>query len=294
MKSRQKNELLSKHAWTERKTVVFLSDFGTSDGAVSAMHGVADAVCGSLRLDDLTHEIPQFNIWEASYRLAQALPYWAPGTVFVCVVDPGVGSGAKSIVALTESGHLVVTPDNGTLSHVADRIGLLQVRSIDVEDNRLAGSQQSYTFFGRDVYAYTGARLASGDVGFEQFGPPLPKLVKLKIERARLEGKSLVGSIDIHDSRYGSLWTNIGNEFLNQLGVHWGDQLQVMITKDGRIVYGYHLILCKAFTDVPKGESLIYVNSLLKLAVAVNQGSFAATYQIGTGEGWKITFSVVS
>lgn len=294
MKSRQKNELLSKHAWTERKAVVFLSDFGTSDGAVSAMHGVADAVCGSLRLDDLTHEIPQFNIWEASYRLAQALPYWAPGTVFVCVVDPGVGSGAKSIVALTESGHLVVTPDNGTLSHVADRIGLLQVRSIDVEDNRLAGSQQSYTFFGRDVYAYTGARLASGDVGFEQLGPPLPKLVKLKIERARLEGKSLVGSIDIHDSRYGSLWTNIGNEFLNQLGVHWGDQLQVMITKDGRIVYGYHLILCKAFTDVPKGESLIYVNSLLKLAVAVNQGSFAATYQIGTGEGWKITFSVVS
>lgn len=293
MKSRLRNELIASQAWKERQTVVFLSDFGTSDGAVSAMHGVANGVSNHLRLDDLTHDIPQFNIWEASYRLAQALPYWAPGTVFVCVVDPGVGSDRKSIVALTESGHLVVTPDNGTLSHVADRIGLLEVRSINVEENRLAGSQQSYTFFGRDVYSYTGARLASAVVEFEHLGPVLPKIVKLKIERARLEGKTLIGSIDIHDSRYGSLWTNIGNEFLEQLGVGWGDQLQVLITKDGRIVYGYHLRLCKAFTDVQKGEPLIYVNSLLKLAVAVNQGSFASTYQIGTGEGWKITFSVV-
>jgi S-adenosylmethionine hydrolase len=100
---------MANQAWKERRTVVFLSDFGTSDGAVSAMHGVADGISNTLRLDDLTHDIPQFNIWEASYRLAQALPYWAPGTVFVCVVDPGVGSDRKSIVALTESGHLVVT-----------------------------------------------------------------------------------------------------------------------------------------------------------------------------------------
>lgn len=294
MKSRLKNELIANQAWKERKTVVFLSDFGTSDGAVSAMHGVANSISNSIRLDDLTHDIPQFNIWEASYRLAQALPYWAAGTVFVCVVDPGVGSDRKSIAALTESGHVVVTPDNGTLTHVADRIGLVEVRTINVEDNRLSGSQMSYTFFGRDVYAYTGARLAAGLIEFEQLGPILPKLIKLKIERARLESTSLIGSIDIHDSRYGSLWTNIGNEFLSQLGVDWGDQLQVVITKNGRIVYGYHLPLCKAFTDVDKGEPLIYVNSLLKLAIAVNQGSFAATYQIGTGEGWKITFSVVS
>ena len=123
MKSRLRNELIAGQAWKERRTVVFLSDFGTSDGAVSAMHGVANGISNHLRLDDLTHDIPQFNIWEASYRLAQALPYWAPGTVFVCVVDPGVGSDRKSIVALTESGHLVVTPDNGTLSHVADRTG---------------------------------------------------------------------------------------------------------------------------------------------------------------------------
>ncbi|MCK9547762.1 MAG: S-adenosyl-l-methionine hydroxide adenosyltransferase family protein [Sphaerochaeta sp.] len=294
MKRVTKRELLEAKVWAERRTVVFLSDFGTSDGAVSAMHGVANAVSPSIGLYDLTHDVPQFNIWEASYRLAQSLPYWAAGTVFVCVVDPGVGSDRKSIVALTESGHLIVTPDNGTLTHISDRIGLLEVRSIEGQANRLAGSQKSHTFFGRDVYAYTGARLAAGEIAFEELGETLTKLVKLKIERPRLEGGSLVGSIDILDARYGSLWTNIPGTLLEEMGVVWGDDVALTISKDGRVVYGYHLPLCKAFTDVKKGQALVYVNSLLNLAVAINQGSFATEYHIGTGEGWKIVFSVVS
>lgn len=294
MKSKLRNELVAKKAWVERKTVVFLTDFGTSDGAVCAMHGVANGVSNELRLSDLTHDIPQFNIWEASYRLMQALPYWAAGTVFVCVVDPGVGSDRKSVVALTQSGHLIVAPDNGTLTHIADRIGLLEIREISLENNRLAGSQKSHTFFGRDVYAYTGSRLSIGDLAFEEVGPKLTTNVKLKLEKARKEGSALVGSVDILDSRYGSLWTNIGEEFLSEIGADYGSHLNVTISKEGRIVYGYALPLCKAFTDVGKSEGLVYVNSLLKLAVALNQGSFASTYGIGTGEGWKITFSVVS
>ncbi len=294
MKKMTKRELLAERGWIARRTVVFLSDFGTSDGAVSAMHGVANGVSVDLGLYDLTHDVPQFNIWEASYRLAQSLPYWAAGTVFVCVVDPGVGSDRKSLVALTASGHLVVTPDNGTLTHISDRIGLLEVRSIEVEAHRLAGSQKSHTFFGRDVYAYSGARLASGQVAFEDLGPVIPKLVKLKIERPRLEQGALIGSIDILDARYGSLWTNIPSEMLEEMGVGLGDEVAITISNDGRIVYGYHLPLCKAFTDVRKGEALIYVNSLLNLAVAINQGSFASQYQIGSGEGWKIAFSAVS
>ena len=152
---------------TVRKCVVFLSDFGMVDGAVSAMHAVADAVDETLRLEDLTHEIPQFNIWEASYRLIQALTYWKEGTVFVCVVDPGVGSNRKSVVALTKSGHYIVTPDNGTLTHVAREIGIVEVREIEEAVNRLKNSQSSYTFHGRDVYAYTAARLASSVISFE-------------------------------------------------------------------------------------------------------------------------------
>nr|WP_319474357.1 S-adenosyl-l-methionine hydroxide adenosyltransferase family protein [uncultured Sphaerochaeta sp.] len=293
MKRKLRDSLVALQAWKDRKTVVFLSDFGMSDGAVSAMHGVANGVSNLLRLEDLTHEIPQFNIWEASYRLVQALPYWAKGTVFVCVVDPGVGSDRKSVVALTESGHLIVTPDNGTLTHVADSIGILEVRMINVDTHRLSGSQKSHTFHGRDVYAYTGARLASGDLDYEGIGPLVPRTVKLKMERSRIEGSSLVGSVDILDTRYGSLWTNISADFLDELSLGNGDFLQTTISCNGRIVYGYKLPICKSFTEVGKGEPLIYINSLLNLAVALNQGNFASTYGIGTGEGWKISFSMI-
>lgn len=293
MKAKLRDDLVQASAWQERKTVVFMSDFGSSDGAVSAMHGVANAVSNQLRLSDLTHEIPQFNIWEASYRLMQAMTYWAAGTVFVCVVDPGVGSNRKSVVALTSSGHLVVTPDNGTLTHIAEHVGILEVREISEETNRLAGSQKSYTFHGRDVYAYTGARIAASLISFEEVGPLLCQQVRLKLEKGRREGDTLVGAIDILDTRYGSLWTNISDEFLEEMSIPFGAVMSVTISKDGRIVYGYPVKLCKGFTEVGKGEPLIYVNSLLNLSLALNQGSFASMYGIGTGEGWKITFSVV-
>ena len=167
--NREEVEALKERApWRARKTVVFLSDFGYSDGAVSAMHGVADQVDRTLKLEDLTHEIPQFNIWEASYRLIQTVEYWAPGTVFVCVVDPGVGSERESVAVLLSSGHMIVTPDNGTLSHVSKGIGIVERRRISETTNRLKDSQKSYTFYGRDVYAYTGARLASGIISFDE------------------------------------------------------------------------------------------------------------------------------
>jgi S-adenosylmethionine hydrolase len=293
-KTSRRDELLAGKVWQKRQTVVFLSDFGLADGAVSAMHGVANQVSNSLRLDDLTHEIPQFNIWEASYRLMQAMTYWAAGTVFVCVVDPGVGSDRKSIVALTESGHLVVTPDNGTLTHIDRKVGIVEVREISETANRLDGSHKSYTFFGRDVYAYTGARLASGAVEFEDVGPELDSLVKLRIERGRqMDEKTLIGSIDILDTRYGSLWTNISGDFIEKMHLSYGQMLQVTITSKGRIVYGYPVRLCKSFNEVGRGEPLIYVNSLLNLGLALNQGNFAATYGIGTGEGWIISISVI-
>lgn len=294
MDRNSRNALVEGKEWQKRQTVVFLSDFGLADGAVSAMHGVANKVSNSLLLDDLTHEIPQFNIWEASYRLMQAMTYWAAGTVFVCVVDPGVGSDRKSIVALTKSGHLVVTPDNGTLTHIAEQVGILEIREISEVANRLEGSQKSYTFFGRDVYAYTGARLSAGAVEFEDIGPLQDSLVKLKLQKGRkANDTTLIGSIDILDARYGSLWTNISGDFIEEMHLAYGQLLQVTITKDGRIVYGYPLKLCRSFTEVKQGEPLIYVNSLLNLGIALNQGNFSATYGIGTGEGWIISLSVV-
>src|SRR3954463_3621034 len=159
--------LLASHSFSQNKIVVFQSDFGLKDGAVSAMKGVASGVSPDLKLYDLTHEIPAYNIWEAAYRLQQTVPYWPAGTVFVSVVDPGVGTSRKSVVLKTNTGQFIVTPDNGTLTLVAETYGIAAIRQIDEAVNRRRGSGKSYTFHGRDVYAYTAARLAAGAITFE-------------------------------------------------------------------------------------------------------------------------------
>src|SRR5471030_2768044 len=186
--------LSSKLSMAQNKIVVFQSDFGLKDGAVSAMKGVAMGVSTDLKLFDLTHEIPAYNIWEAAYRLEQTVRYWPAGTVFVSVVDPGVGTTRESVVLKTKSGHYIVTPDNGTLTLISESLGIDEVREIDEAVNRRKDSQKSYTFHGRDVYAYTAARLAAGVITFEQVGPLLPKeVVKLPFQDATLTGDVLKG-----------------------------------------------------------------------------------------------------
>ena len=270
--------------------LVFQSDFGLVDGAVSAMYGVAYTVEPRLNIHDLTHDITPYNIWEASYRLIQTIRYWPQGTIFVSVVDPGVGSDRKSVVVKTASGHYVVTPDNGTLTHIIRFDGIEAVREINEHVNRLPRSGESYTFHGRDVFAYTGARLAAGIIDFEGVGPEMKPedLVRLPIIEPRLEGGAVCGTIDVLDVRFGSLWTNIPRTLFLQTGVHYGDRVSITIENDTRCVYRNIILFAKSFADVYMGEALAYVNSLDCMAVAINQGSFARAYNIGTGNSWRI------
>lgn len=270
--------------------LVFQSDFGLLDGAVSAMYGVAYTVEPRLNIHDLTHDITPYNIWEASYRLIQTIRYWPQGTIFVSVVDPGVGSDRKSVVVKTASGHYVVTPDNGTLTHIIRFDGIEAVREIDEHVNRLPRSGESYTFHGRDVFAYTGARLAAGIIDFEGVGPEMKPedLVRLPIIEPRLEGSAVCGTIDVLDVRFGSLWTNIPRTLFLQTGVQYGDRVSITIENDTRCVYRNIILFAKSFADVYMGEALAYVNSLDCMAVAINQGSFARAYNIGTGNSWRI------
>ncbi|MCJ7839995.1 S-adenosyl-l-methionine hydroxide adenosyltransferase family protein [Lederbergia sp. NSJ-179] len=276
-------------------SLVIQTDFGLSDGAVSAMYGVATSVDPTLRIFDLTHDIPQYNIWEASYRLYQTITYWPEGTVFVSVVDPGVGSDRRSIVAKTDEGQYVVTPDNGTLTHIKDTIGIVEVRIIDEAVNRLPKSGESYTFHGRDVYAYTGARLASGVISFEEVGPEVPvdSIIELRKYEPAIDETSVTGNIDILDIRFGNLWTNISRKLFLQLGVEYGDNLEVTIQNDTRQVYKNIMTYGRSFADSHLGEPLIYVNSLDNLGIAINQGSFAKAYHIETGANWKIALRKV-
>jgi S-adenosylmethionine hydrolase len=275
--------------------LVFQSDFGMADGAVSAMKGVAYSVDPSLVISDITHEITPYNIFEASYRLFQTLPYWPANTVFVSVVDPGVGTSRQSVIARTAGGQYIVTPNNGTLTHIAAFLGITELRLIEEQRNRLKNSEASHTFYGRDVYAYTGARLAAGLISFEEVGPRLEMddLVSLDLYGATLKGSSVTGQIDILDVRFGSLWTSIPFETFNALGISFGDYTEVRIFRESSLVYINQITYGRSFADVMVGMPVLYMNSVGHMALAINQGSFARAYNIGTGSPWTIVLSRV-
>src|ERR1700732_2859795 len=184
--------------------LVLLTDFGPHDGAVSAMKGVAYTVSQGLLISDLSHENP--SIFVGAYRLYQAEQFWPLDTVFVAVVDPGVGTARLSVVLKTRTGHYFVGPDNGLLSLVAERDGIEGVRQIDERVNRRPGSEDSHTFHGRDVFGYTGARLAAGVITFEQVGPPLTpqSLISIAYRKAQLAGNKVSGIIPVLDVQFGN------------------------------------------------------------------------------------------
>ncbi len=282
---------LSSAAWGQH-ALVLQSDFGTQDGAVAAMKGVAVGVSADLAIHDLTHEIPVFNVWEAALRLQQTVSYWPAGTVFVSVVDPGVGTKRKSVVLQTDSGHYFVTPDNGTLTFVARDLGVAAVREIDEAVNRRRDSSESYTFHGRDVYVYTGARLAAGTIAFEEVGPLLPpQIVAIPHELASVRGGVVSGNIPILDIRFGNVWTNIDRPFFDQLAVQFGERVKVTISNADGPVYEAVIPYVETFGGVAVGDPLLYFNSLNKVALALNQGNFAKQFGIGSGHDWKMAIS---
>jgi S-adenosylmethionine hydrolase len=270
--------------------LVIQTDFGVKDGAVSAMKGVMMQVDPSLKIFDLTHEIPAYNIWEAAYRLNQVAEYWPKGTVFVSVVDPGVGSDRKAIVAETKNGYFFVTPDNGTLTFIAERYGIEAVRLIDEKLNRLPGSSESYTFHGRDVFAYTAARLCSKKISYTQVGPSLSaKIISIPYQAAVLENGNIKGNIPVLDVQYGNVWSNIPLSLLQKAGIHYGDEVSVVISNRGKVVYSSTVPFGKSFSDVGEQKEISYVNSLLNFSIAINMGNFALKHGIESGAEWSIT-----
>lgn len=252
--------------------LVLQSDFGLVDGAVSAMIGVALQEAPNLGVHHLTHEITPYNIFEASYRLFQTIEYWPKGTTFVSVVDPGVGSDRKSVVALTNADQYIVTPDNGTLSYIKKHVGIKAVREISEVKNRRENTELSYTFHGRDVYAFTGAKLASGHISFEEVGPELSvdAIVELPVVETLVEEDLVKGAIDILDVRFGSLWTSITREEFYRLDPEFGDRFEVTIYNNDMLVYQNQVTYGKSFADVRIGQPILYINSLYRLGLAIN------------------------
>lgn len=269
--------------------LVIQTDFGTKDGAVAAMKGVAAGINAKLSIFDLTHENTPFDVWEAAYRLKQAAPYWPTGTVFVSVIDPGVGTERKSVVVQTKSGHFFVGPDNGTWTFIAEELGIAAVRQIDETKNRRSGSEKSYTFHGRDVFVYVGAKLASGTLTFDDVGPALEsKVIEIPHEKARLENGVLIGTIPYLDFNFGNVWTDLSGDLFAQLKPAFGDRFRVTILHGGKVIYQGEMPYARTFGDVPDQAPLLYINSLLNVSFALNQGSFGKQHNIGCGADWNV------
>ncbi|HEY1056003.1 MAG TPA: S-adenosyl-l-methionine hydroxide adenosyltransferase family protein, partial [Emticicia sp.] len=245
-----------------------------------------------LTIHDLTHEIPTYNIWEGAYRLQQTAPYWAEGTVFVCVVDPGVGTGRKSIMLKTKANHYYVGPDNGLFTLVAESEGVEEVREISAA-NRLPNSQGSYTFHGRDVFAFSGAKLASGKISFAEVGELIPnnQLIMLSYPKPKFENNIVSGGIPILDIQYGNVWTNIDKETFDKLGAKLGDTLNVKVLAKDSLVFEGIMPYEHTFGDVKEGDNLLYMNSLMNLSIGINMNSFASKYGVSSGNDWKVEVS---
>lgn len=288
--------LLIQACESKKAAVVFQTDFGLKDGAVSAMKGVATSVNKDLKLYDLTHEIPPYDSWEAACRLQQTAAYWPKGTVFVSVVDPGVGTNRRSIVMKTRSGQYFVTPDNGTLTLIAESAGIESIREIDENLNRRVGSGKSYTFHGRDVYAYTGARLAAGIINFEQVGPILnnDSLLRISYQEAVVQTDSILGTIPVLDPQYGNVWTNIPESLLRKISIEPGDSIMVTFYKNHKALTSGTYLLVNTFGEVLTGKPLAYLNSLMNLSLAINEGNFADSFHIRSGPAWTVVVRSVN
>lgn len=277
----------------EKPILVFQTDFTYAEGAVSSMYGVVKTVDRELEIMDGTHQIPQYDTWSASYRLYQSLPFWPKGTIYVSVVDPGVGTKRRACVAKTADGHYVVSPDNGSLTHLKRYIGIEEVREIDESVNRLKSTRGTSVFHGRDLFGYTAARLASGIIDFEGVGPayPVEEIVEHPIAEPKISDGKAEGIFEIKDPNFGNAWTNIPLEDFERAGFSYGDTLHVTICHVGEKIFEKDVLFEKTFGFVAISEPIIYNNELMKVSLAVSQGNFCEKYHVDFGPDWTVTFT---
>ena len=256
-------------------TIVFMTDFGVVDDSVALCRGVMYGIMHGVRIVDLTHQVTPFSILDGARFLYGATPYFPAGTVFVVVIDPGVGSTRKAIVARSKRGQFFVLPDNGLLTLVEQRDGIEAVREI-TNPEWMIGSKLSSTFHGRDIFSPAGAHVARGD-DWTNAGPEMAvkDLVRLELKAATLDERGLNATVIATDGPFGNLVTNVDADDFLKLGYQRGQEVPVKV--GGRTM---KMKFVKTFSDVQVNEQLLYIDSRGHLGLAVNQNSFAATYGI--------------
>jgi S-adenosylmethionine hydrolase len=267
----------SAQASSARPLIVFMTDFGTANDAVAICRAVIYGIAPDVRITDITHQVTPFSIEEASRFLYGVTPYYPAGTVFLVVVDPGVGTSRKAIAVKSKKGQYFILPDNGLITPVLDRDGLESAREIS-NQHWMIQAPLSSTFHGRDIFSPAAAHLAAG-WEFELVGPPIQQLVRLSSKTAVTSEKGIDGDVIGLDDPYGSLVTDIPGDDFKHLGYNFGDKVFVQINK--KVVA---LPYAKTFMDVPVGESLLYVDSRGRVGIAINQGSYARKFNLAPPE----------
>jgi S-adenosylmethionine hydrolase len=256
-----------------RPTIVFMTDFGTANDAVAICKAVILGIVPDVRIMDITHQVTPYSIEEGARDLAGVTPYYPAGTVFLVVVDPGVGTSRKAVIVKSRKGQYFVLPDNGLLTPVIDRDGLDGAREI-TNTSWMLGDKVSSTFHGRDIFSPAAAHLAAGD-DWTLAGPDVKDLVRLQPRVATVNASGIAGAVIGLDDPFGSLITDIQGDDFKKLGYSLGEKVAVRI--DTRVIA---IPYVRTFMDVPIGQPLLYVDSRGRVGLALNQRDFSKIYKI--------------
>jgi S-adenosylmethionine hydrolase len=256
-----------------RPTIVFMTDFGVANDAVAICKAVMIGIAPDARIMDITHLVTPYQIGEASRLLQGVTPYYPAGTVFVIVVDPGVGTSRKAVIVKTKKGQYFVVPDNGLMTPIVEVDGFDGAREI-TNPAWMIGDKISSTFHGRDIFSPAGAHLALGE-DWTQAGPAVNELVRLNPPTATMDAKGISGEVIGLDDPFGSLITNISGDDFKKLGYALDAKVTVKIdSKSHTMPY------VKTFSGVPVGQPLLYLDSRDRVGFAVNQRDFSKMYKV--------------
>jgi len=253
-----------------RPLIALLTDFGLRDHYVGTMKGVALGVCPDLTFVDISHDVPAHDVTAAAFELAASYRFFPPGTIFLVVVDPGVGTTRRAIAAEASS-YRFVGPDNGVFSIVLDEIRPRRV--IELTNPKYARPAISRTFEGRDRFAPAAAWLATG-LDITTLGGDAGQIVTLDIPRPAITAEAIDGQV-VRVDRFGNLITNINRAQCEQLGENGGLLIRIGLREVGGIVSTYG--------DAGPGDLCALVGSSDHLEIAVRGANAAMLLGVGRG-----------
>jgi S-adenosyl-L-methionine hydrolase (adenosine-forming) len=257
-----------------RHIIALLTDFGHRNWYTSAIKGAILSISSEVNIVDISHDVPRQDVQTGAYILNFVSRYYPKDAIFLCVVDPGVGTERSLVVLETKAGHLLVAPDNGLLSLVASREGVRKI--VEIKNKRYMLSEVSQTFHGRDIMAPVAAHLANGEP-IESFGPEIKRIKLLELKKPIVEGRTIKGKIIFIDD-FGNVITNIEGSILEEIGSTLGVKIRVTLGSSNAVV-----TLLQTYADVKASAPLGLVGSDNLFELAVNRGDAAKRYGASTG-----------